>query len=362
MSRRKNNGRKGADPNRPAEESGSDVVSEGTSPHEEDRTTNASDGEREDRGGAPATPSAATQKVPATGTDSFAEELDMEKISPSIREEYFTVERNPDAELEESDLETDENYPESELSGETEDEFAEENEGLPVEIISPDLVLVVQEINAMARDTVESGAVRIGRYILENVFENRLEDALSKDPYKKKSFAAICGHSELRVDPRRLGEWVRVAAFTMELEAEAVELNTLTFSHKLVISKVQDGELRLKLAQEAYTEKLSVSQTEELVRKRLKGDIPMAGLVMKKIKDRSGLMKDEKLLRLCEDKDGLKEELDANQRMQLIGKIGEAKKRAAEARKLEEDYLKLLGELEERLVEIELESRTQPEE
>jgi hypothetical protein len=42
-------------------------------------------------------------------------------------------------------------------------------------------------------------------------------------------------------------------------------------------------------------------------------------------------MKDTELLRLCEDKEGLKQELDANQRMQLIGKIGEAKKRAAEA-------------------------------
>lgn len=110
---------------------------------------------------------------------------------------------------------------------------------------------LVSEINKLAIETVERGMLAIGLLVLEKVFQGILEAALSRNPYKSKTLQQVCAHADLRVDRRRLGEWVRAAALSKDLMAKGVDCSNLNYSHFAALLKVDDDKKRQKLAADA---------------------------------------------------------------------------------------------------------------
>jgi len=110
---------------------------------------------------------------------------------------------------------------------------------------------VVSEINKLAFETVERGMLAIGLLVLEKVFQGILEAVYSSNPYKSKTLQQVCSDVDLRVDRRRLGEWVRAAALSKELIAKKVDCSNLSYSHFAALLKVDDEKSRKKLATDA---------------------------------------------------------------------------------------------------------------
>ena len=121
-----------------------------------------------------------------------------------------------------------------------------------VKTLSPqDLAKIVGEINKLAIETVERGQMDIGDLVLKKVFQGSLDEATSRDPYKSKSMMQIIAHANLRVDRRRLGEWVRAAFVRKELIAKKVDCSNLSYSHFAALLKVDNDKSRKKLAADA---------------------------------------------------------------------------------------------------------------
>jgi len=118
--------------------------------------------------------------------------------------------------------------------------------------LSPqEVAKIVGEINKLAIDTVERGQMDIGDLVLEKVFQGSLDEATSRNPNKSKSMMQIIADENLRVDRRRLGEWVRAAFVRKELIEQKVDCSNLSYSHFAALLKVEDGKKRKKLAADA---------------------------------------------------------------------------------------------------------------
>jgi len=126
---------------------------------------------------------------------------------------------------------------------------------------------VVSEINNLAIETVERGMLAIGLLVLEKVFQGILEAVFSRNPYKSKTLQQVCNDADLRVDRRRLGEWVRAAALSKELIAKKVDCSNLSYSHFAALLQVDDEETRNKLAAKANKGQWSARKIAEEIGK-----------------------------------------------------------------------------------------------
>jgi len=136
-------------------------------------------------------------------------------------------------------------------------------EGNPVnpqtDVSAPiDVNKVVSEINTLAIKTVERGAMEIGEYVLDAVFQGSLTEAASRNPYKNNSLLQICNHPDLMVNRRTLGGWVRAANLKRTLTADKVDCSKLTLSHFASLLQVADKDTRRNLAAKAIEEEWSV--------------------------------------------------------------------------------------------------------
>ena len=126
---------------------------------------------------------------------------------------------------------------------------------------------VVSDINKLARETVERGMLAIGLLVLEVVFQGILGAAFSRNPYKSKTLQQVCNDAGLRVDRRRLGEWVRAAALSKELIAKKVDCSNLSYSHFAALLQVDDEKNRDKLAAKANKGQWSARKLAEEIGK-----------------------------------------------------------------------------------------------
>lgn len=110
---------------------------------------------------------------------------------------------------------------------------------------------LVGEINKLAIETVERGMLAIGLLVLEKVFQGSLDEVTSRNPYKNKSLMQVIADDNLRVDRRRLGEWVRAAFVRKQLIAKKVDCSNLSYSHFAALLKVEADKQRQKLAADA---------------------------------------------------------------------------------------------------------------
>lgn len=133
---------------------------------------------------------------------------------------------------------------------------------------------LVSEINKLAKETVERGMLAIGLLVLEKVFQGILEAVLSRNPYKSKTLQAVCVHEDLRVDRRRLGEWVRAAALSKDLIAKKVDCSNLVYSHFAALLKLGDEQDRQKLAAKANKGRWSARKLAEEIGKKKVAEVP----------------------------------------------------------------------------------------
>jgi hypothetical protein len=244
----------------------------------------------------------------------------------------------PSAELEndyedEADLENE--NPEEEEYVDTDEEFAETDEGeqeeaqesdeAPSAELSVSVKEIVHNINRIAFDFVERGKMEIGHYVLQVVFNDNIDDVLSKNPNKTESLRKICDDPELRVDRRRLGNWVRAAALHRDLEANSVDCSGIMTSQLVALLRVKDKDKRRELANEVNSKGLSMRKILDRA-DELNGNgnsISVAKVLRKKIGNPLSLLEDKDLIALLKDEHRLAEEITYKDRTEIITAIDE---------------------------------------
>ncbi len=138
-----------------------------------------------------------------------------------------------------------------------------------VRIDEPVIDEAVQFINSTIQETLYTGAIKIGSYVLERFFNNDPELASSRNPRKPASFQRLCDRADLKVDPTTLGRMVRVAVQENYLAINNINLEKLGYTHRITLLRVDAGEKKIELANKCVDESLSTRQFEDLVDEEL---------------------------------------------------------------------------------------------
>ncbi len=188
---------------------------------------------------------------------------------------------------------------------------------------------LVGDINRLYM-AVGKGQLDIGDIVLEKAFQGSLDEATSRDPYKNKSMGLICSHSDLNVDRRRLGEYVRVAGFRKELTATNVDCSNFAYSHFAVLLKVDDAKTRNKLIAKAVKGGWSARKLADEIRKNASAKAnngsgqdtvqPSLGLAKQLIEilcNPMALMKDEEVKKMLANPEAIKVHMPLSTAIQL---------------------------------------------
>ena len=177
---------------------------------------------------------------------------------------------------------------------------------------SIDIKAVVRGINErMAK--VDKGSIETGEFVLDKVFKGSLKDALSRNPYKDKSMKEIAKHPKLLVDRRVLGSCVKAAFLRRSLMAAKVDCPKLRYSHFVVLLKVTDEKKRRKLAADANRGSWSVRDLAEKAKatKQTGKNVERVMVLVKKVEHPLALLNDKKTIKLLENPEELKQQLDS---------------------------------------------------
>jgi hypothetical protein len=223
----------------------------------------------------------------------------------------------------------------------------ESSVGVPKQ--KPTVSQMVAQVKTILVTSVIIGLEKIGDYLVQHVFEDDFKKELSKDPYKGTSLSDIADHEDMPLSRQRLGECIRVAAFTRELRALGEDSVSLPYYPKLEISRLRPQEARLELAREAHNEKLTVREVRERVkkmtRKTLSADKRMAQAIIKQLGVFSQMSVDDDTRAFLMDKDRLKEALSKGETAQLLDNSEKFRDAFSESEEI-------LPRMEETLVEI----------
>jgi hypothetical protein len=152
-------------------------------------------------------------------------------------------------------------------SFETEDDSASEGETLRDYAEQDFIDETVETINSMYRKNVDNGKIEIGTLLLDKVFKGNIEEAMSTNPQKHKTFSKIIVRTDLLVEPKTLGSWVRAAAAMKDLKKRGINLPSLTTYHYVELATVRGEKERTDLAKRAELEGWSVKTLREEIRK-----------------------------------------------------------------------------------------------
>ncbi len=146
-------------------------------------------------------------------------------------------------------------------------------------------------------EKADNSALKTGHLLLTEVFGGKLNEALSRNPKKKKSFADICKHPDVNVDTTTLSRWVQAANLVQTFKSEGKNFRSLTCSHYIALLSLEKDENRLRLAEEADEKKLSVRKLAQEV-KKLEHPFPKSLLesISSKLENPKELAKEEKSL------------------------------------------------------------------
>jgi len=177
---------------------------------------------------------------------------------------------------------------------------------------SIDIKAVVRGINdRMAK--VDKGSIETGEFILDKVFKGSLKDALSRNPYKDKSMKQICKDPELLVDRRVLGCCVKAAFLRRNLIAAKVDCLKLRYSHFVALLKVTGEKKRRDLAAKANRGSWSVRNLADKINatKQTGKNVERVEALVKKVEHPLALLQDKKTIKLLENPEELKQQLDS---------------------------------------------------
>jgi hypothetical protein len=140
------------------------------------------------------------------------------------------------------------------------------------DLVNTELVeKAVQFINEKANETIYKGSEAIGKYLLENFFQNDIALAASRNPYKSASYTALCKRTDLAVHPATLSVMVRVAAQEIFFKEGKVKTEGLSYTHKAELVKLINGKEKTELVKRALEASYTTRQLGEEV-KKLKGE------------------------------------------------------------------------------------------
>jgi hypothetical protein len=222
----------------------------------------------------------------------------------------------------------------AEAADQEQDEASDSGEGQEGGEVAVPVKEIVQNINHIAFRVVEHGKLEIGNYVLSVVFNDEIDDVLSKNPNKKESLRAICDDPELRVDRRRLGNWVRAAALKRDLEANGVDCSSMMTTQLVALLGVKDQSKRRELAAEVNSEKLPVRKIREKAQLlNHNGNSKNAAKVLRrKIGNPLSLLADEEAIALLKDEHRLAEEIPYKDRTEIITAIDLVAKRIEQSK------------------------------
>ena len=189
---------------------------------------------------------------------------------------------------------------------------------------------LVHQINEIARETVEEGQLKIGAFILQQIFNNNVDEVVDKNPNKNKSLRAICLHPDLAVDRRRLSTWVQAAALKALLIEHKFDSAPFTLSHLTALLVVKKRDRRFQLAKRVIKGGLSARETKEIAlrmqsSREISGN-PMAKRLIKALENPIKLLDDKEATELFIDTDKLAKDLDSSDRVIIIKTIEKTSK------------------------------------
>ena len=132
---------------------------------------------------------------------------------------------------------------------------------------APDFDKIADEFNAIYDSTLGKGGLKIGEFILDKFFGGNLDKALSKDPGKNESFAALVKTGKLKVDATTLSSWVRAAHLSRWFKNNNHPMDNLTTSHFVALLPLENEDKKRELAVQANSSRISVRDLRDLVAK-----------------------------------------------------------------------------------------------
>jgi hypothetical protein len=180
----------------------------------------------------------------------------------------------------------------------------------------------VKTINSMYRKNVDNGKIEIGELLLDNIYKGNVEEAMSTNPQKHKTFSKILERSDLLVEPKTLGSWVRAAAAKRGLKKRLINLPNLTTYHYVELATVRDVEERTKFAKQAELKGWSVKALREEIRKTKSTDKPELDTLKedmeKSLHQYKDLSVEDKLNNFASDLDSIKKAYPPEKAMKLL--------------------------------------------
>jgi hypothetical protein len=121
----------------------------------------------------------------------------------------------------------------------------------------------VKFINETVVETMYKGSLEIGEYLLKYFYNDDIKLASSKDPHKPVSYQALCKRPDLGVHPSTLSRMVWVASQEKYFVQNNVNAESLSYSHKIEFTKLDNDKKKLELVEKCINEKMSCRKLAE---------------------------------------------------------------------------------------------------
>ncbi len=183
----------------------------------------------------------------------------------------------------------------------------------------------VQKINSLYRKNVDNGKIDIGMYLLQEVFKGNIEEAMSTNPLKHKTFSKIIERTDLLVEPKTLGSWVRAAAVLKDLKDRGISLPNLTTYHYVELATVKGEKERIEFAKDAELNGWSVKGLREEIRKTKSTDKSELDKVRegmeKSLRQHTDLSVEDGVMDFASDIESVKEVYPPEKAMKLLPEV-----------------------------------------
>jgi hypothetical protein len=205
---------------------------------------------------------------------------------------------------------------------------------------------VVEEINGICRNQIDPGMKILGTYLLDVVFDGDIQAAQSRNPRKEISLKKICSHPEYEGDAKRPQEALQISIFRRECKKNGKDIDRLSPTKALLISRARNKNEAFVLAQEALEKGYSVAVIKEKLREGQPSKTTEKKIreVLRNYKTQEN-EESKEILDLLKDKERLRTELKESDRDSI-------KKEASKIREAMEGHLKLIKRLEKSLIAI----------
>jgi hypothetical protein len=123
----------------------------------------------------------------------------------------------------------------------------------------------VSYINENVSTSILKASLRIGEYVLCSIFDDDIERASARNPYKEASYRALCRHPAMPLSPCRLSEMVRIAAQFKYFRRQNLPIDDLNYTHHLYLAQIRNNERKISLVLDIHDKSLSTRDVKKRV-------------------------------------------------------------------------------------------------